>query len=142
MTRLTFAQVSEEFQSMGYELKREKKGYSCEVSNKFKNLKDAQEWLYNQVSSAKVEKSEIEENEELQSVIYVFGVRNCQEKHVEKIIETMKHDISEESVTINEDGTISALVYELDPDNGDNQSLYISEWVDKFPCIALVKTIY
>lgn len=52
MTRLTFAQVSEEFQSMGYELRKETKGYSCEVSNKFQNLQAAKDWLSEQVSIA------------------------------------------------------------------------------------------
>ncbi|XAI95713.1 hypothetical protein [Dolichospermum phage Dfl-JY23] len=81
-------------------------------------------------------------NEELQAVIYVFSVRKCQEKDIKKIIDTMTYDVGKESVSLGDNGTLNAVVYELDPENGDNQSLYISEWIEKFPCISLEKTIF
>ncbi|XAI95694.1 hypothetical protein [Dolichospermum phage Dfl-JY23] len=58
MTRLSFAQVSAEFKLMGYELRKENKGYSCEVINKFQNLQTAREWLNQQVSIAEVDDQE------------------------------------------------------------------------------------
>lgn len=77
---------------------------------------------------------------EEQQVTYRFSYKG----NPEKILEQMIFDIDESFVKWEPDNNqIDCIVYELDPDNGDNQSLYITEWIEKFPNqLSLFTTFY